>query len=218
MLSDQIQIRDFAARAYPDCPVFLLAHSTGSILGHVLLKFQAPAYEKAVFSSYSCYSCITKFALFCASVICKRRGPTYRSAFLQKISYKVFRQNFYIPPNDIDWICYNPDSFQPGVENPNYNIAFTVAGFRDLFRLVELMHYHKNYHNVNPDMPLLFLYGANDPCVGGKKGSNRSRNVLRKAGYQNISSICYPDAGHDILNQSYKDTVYQDILSFLQEK
>jgi alpha-beta hydrolase superfamily lysophospholipase len=73
----------------------------------------------------------------------------------------------------------------------------------------------KKYINVK-SIPLLLLYGDNDPCVGGEKGSNHSINTLKKAGFNNIKKIKYERMRHEILNEDNKDAVISDIINFLK--
>ena len=67
----------------------------------------------------------------------------------------------------------------------------------------------------NPDMPVLFLSGADDPCMGGMKGLGKAVRKMRKAGYEDVSYKIYPAMRHEVLNERGKERVWQDILRFM---
>ena len=68
---------------------------------------------------------------------------------------------------------------------------------------------------ADPELPVLFLSGEDDSCMGGIPGLDKAMSVMRKAGYRNISKKIYPAMRHEILNEIGKERVWRDILDFL---
>ena len=75
----------------------------------------------------------------------------------------------------------------------------------------------RKYRNVQKDLPILAIRGADDPCIGGEKGNQSSLLTLRKAGFANITGIRYPGMRHEILNEKNNEKVYTDIVDFLRK-
>ena len=73
----------------------------------------------------------------------------------------------------------------------------------------------KSWTVCNPDMPVLFLSGADDPCKAGQKGLENAVRKMREAGYHDVSYKIYPAMRHEILNEIGKERVWQDILRFM---
>lgn len=216
LLSDQIQIRHFITKHYQDTPVYLFAHSMGTIISRVLLQTHSKDYEKTVLSGYPNYQSNAYTGLLCTSLLQILHGPKYKSSFVQNASVGIFNKAIPNPSTDVDWICHNPDTVTAYTEDPYCGIGFTVSAFHDLYRLVIRMHNPKAYHNLHSDMPLLMLRGLDDPCTGGIKGARDSCQVLSKAGFTQIKSIEYPNMRHEILNETEHQKVYDDILTFFQ--
>lgn len=214
LITDQIKVRELIAKKYPNVPVFLFAHSMGTIITRVLLQSHSKDYKKIVLSGYPNYRLESYLGIFCSSIIKSLKGPTYKSKFLQKSSVGVFNKAIKTPSTNVDWICYNLDTIQSYIDDPYCGIGFTCSAFNDLYHLVILMHQTKRYQHVNENMPLLMLRGLDDPCTGGTKGARDSYRVLLNAGFKNITRIDYPNMRHEILNETNSQTVYADILEF----
>ena len=107
LIHDQIHIRAFIRNRYPDLPVYLFAHSMGTIIARVLLQTQSKHYEKVVLSGYPNYQIHTALGIFCSAAIRTLRGPKYKSKFLQKSSVGVFNKSVENPRTEADWVCAN---------------------------------------------------------------------------------------------------------------
>ena len=214
LVEDQMQIRAFIAERYPDTPVYLFAHSMGTIISRVLLQTESKQYQKVVLSGYPCYQLMTPIGIPMTAILRLLRGPEYKSKFIQNVSVGVFNKAISNPKTDIDWVCANTDTVQAYMNDPYCGIGFTCAAFNDLYHLVLQMHKPKAYKNVHTSLPLLMLCGIDDPCTGGQKGTADSIRVLSNAGFQQIERIDYPGMRHEILNEKDYQTVYQNILDF----
>lgn len=215
LISDQVKIRNFIAGQYPSLPVYLFAHSMGTIISRVLLQEHSKSYEKVILSGYPNFQKGAYAGLLFSSIIQKLHGPKHKSAFLQNSSVGVFNKAIKNPKTEVDWICANPKTIKAYQKDPYCGIGFTCSAFHDLYQLVIQMHNPKAYKNVHKQMPLLLICGAGDPCVGGKKGMTDSCRILSAAGFKQISLVLYPDMRHEILNETKHHLVYQDVLNFL---
>lgn len=214
LIADQVKIRKLIAGKYPAVPVFLFAHSMGTVIARVLLQTQSGKYDKVVLSGYPNYRWQVCFGLFLSSVIMAVKGPKYKSGFLQYNSIGVFNKSIRHATSDIDWISSNPETIKAYKEDSLCGIGFTCSAFHDLYHLLFLMHKTCNYRYPNKALPILMLRGLDDPCTGGDKGAGNSFAVLSHAGFSNIKRIDYPDMRHELLNEIDHQQVYTDILNF----
>ncbi len=94
------------------------------------------------------------------------------------------------------------------------NYSFTVSAMGDLIRLMK----HANrsaWYREMPDLPILLLSGDQDPVGNYGKGVRQVVRDLYKQ-KKNAACILYPDARHEILNDSTYGEVKRDILAFLE--
>ncbi len=218
LVEDQKTVTAFIKKRFQNVPIYLFAHSMGTIITRVLLQENSSNYEKVVLSGYPNYQVGAHFGIITANVIQFFHGPKYKSKLLSSLSIGSFNKKIKNPKTDLDWISYNEENVKAYMEDPYCGIGFTCSAFNDLFHLVVLMHQPNKYHNVNEKMKLLLLRGLDDPCTGGEKGANDSYQVLLKAGFKSIQRIDYPNMRHEIIAEKEKKKVYQDTLKFYQEK
>ena len=64
--------------------------------------------------------------------------------------------------------------------------------------------------------PILIVSGAEDPVGGYGKGIDEVMLRLAENGAKNVTKKLYPEMRHEILNEFGRETVYADILSFIQ--
>ena len=67
-------------------------------------------------------------------------------------------------------------------------------------------------------MPILFISGAEDACRGGDRGFAHAVEQMRGRGYQKVDSRLYPGMRHEILNETGRQAIYDDVLSWLEKQ
>lgn len=214
LISDQVKITDYIKQNFNNLPVYIFAHSMGTIITRVLLQQHSKDYAKVVLSGYPFYQSGAKAGIFVTNLVKAFKGAKFKSKFVEKLSTGAFNKKIENPRTNLDWLSSNEKNVDEYIADPLCGIGFTVSAYNDLFQLVVKMHQSKNYNNVNTEMPLLMLRGVNDPCTGGEKGALDSRQILQKAGFKNISFIDYTGMRHEILNELDYTKVQNDILTF----
>lgn len=218
LIEDQKIITNFIKEQFKDLPIYLFAHSMGTIITRVLLQENSQEYKKVVLSGYPNYQNGAYLGILMANIIKTFRGSKYKSKFISHLSVGTFNKAIKNPKTKCDWICHNEETIKAYREDPYCGIGFTCSAFCDLFHLVIMMHKPKLYYNVNQEIKLLLLRGMDDPCTGGDKGAKDSYKVLSKAGFNRIQTIDYPDMRHEILAEKNNQKVYEDITNFYKIK
>jgi len=80
-----------------------------------------------------------------------------------------------------------------------------------------MLAYTGEYTPNNPDMPIKFFSGADDPCALSRQKLIEAMRLLKKIGYKNVHCTLYKGMRHDILHERNKNRVYSDILRFIEE-
>lgn len=68
------------------------------------------------------------------------------------------------------------------------------------------------------ELPLLVISGEEDPVGEFGKGVRRTVKSLDKAGMKAVTCKLYPTDRHEILNETDRETVMEDIFSWMGEK
>ena len=157
LLQDVMIVRNYIRKHYPDKPVYLFAHSMGTIISRVVLQKHSADYDKVVLSGYPNFQYGAYAGIFLSSVLSAVHGPKYKSKLLQYLSVGSFNRKIAHPRTDVDWICANPDTIEQYLSDPLCGIGFTTSAFHDLYHLVILMHNPGLYRNVSANLPFLLI-------------------------------------------------------------
>jgi alpha-beta hydrolase superfamily lysophospholipase len=70
-------------------------------------------------------------------------------------------------------------------------------------------------NRIRSDLPILILGGGDDP-VGGDKGMGKLVTHYAQTGHQRLRIKIYPEARHEMLNETNREEVFDDIVEWLQ--
>lgn len=218
LIKDQQTVLEYIKATYGNLPVYLFAHSMGTIISRNVLKTDSSAYKKVVLSGFPCYNKATPMGIALANTICFFAGSTHKSKMLEKMCLGSFNKQITDHKTDFDWLSFNEKNVKNYIDDPLCGFGFCCSAFRDLLTLVKGMHSPKNTQNIKSSLPILLISGDADPCIGGEDGRADSLNALKQQGFKNIKLTTISHARHEILNEENKTETYNKILKFLQSK
>lgn len=200
----------------PGVPLVLFGHSMGSMI----VRNYAKKYDSELAGLIVC-GCPSKNAfaglgVFFAGVVGAFRGDKYRSGWLNNLAFGSFGKRFEgESPNR--WICANPETVRAYDGDDLCGFVFTANGFQNLFRIMRNCYSPKGWRVANPELPVLFISGEDDPCLIDKKHFERAVSFFRARGYADVRSMLYKGMRHEILNERENERVYADVLAFAEE-
>ena len=214
-LVDDVHCVTYWAKAqYPGLPLFLFGHSMGSMIVRSYLK----RYDRDIDGLVVCGSPSQNPAAglgdFLAGCISVFRGPRYRSQFLANLCTGNNDKKFKADGIKNAWLSTNRANVQAYNNDPLCGFPFTVNGYRNgLFRLMLDIYSPKGWNVTNPDLPIHFIAGAEDPCIISLKKFSEAVSFLRARGYREVTSQVYPQMRHEILNETGREDVWRDVLA-----
>ena len=78
-----------------------------------------------------------------------------------------------------------------------------------------MLAYTGDYTPQNPDMPVRFFSGEDDPCALSRQKFVEAMRLMKNIGYTDVRCLLYKGMRHDILHEKNKIRVYNDILRFI---
>jgi alpha-beta hydrolase superfamily lysophospholipase len=73
-----------------------------------------------------------------------------------------------------------------------------------------------NLAQIDPGLPLLVIGGECDPVSEGKRLKDLA-DALRTAGSQHLQLTVYPQARHELFNESNRDEIIADVLNWIAQ-
>ena len=216
LVDDVLRITDWAKTKYPGLPFFLMGHSMGSMIVRSYIK----RFDKEVDGLIVCGSPSKNPAAglgnFLAGCIGLFRGQRYRSEFLANLCTGNNDKKFKADGVKNAWLSANLGNVHAYNNDPLCGFPFTVNGYRNgLFRLMLDIYSPKGWNVTNPDLPIHFIAGAEDPCIISLKKFSEAVSFLRARGYREVTSQVYPKMRHEILNETGREDVWRDVLARL---
>ena len=216
LVSDVHALRLRMSQQYPDLPYIMLGHSMGSFILRVYLTHHAEGLTGAILSGTAQQPrALSAFGHALSRVLASTRGETYRSGFLDGMGLGAFAKTIQNARTPFDWICTDPAVVDAYIQDPACGFMLTVGGYTTLLDMTGQMVTLACAQAVPKDLPLLFICGSEDPVGNHSKAVQSAVNQYKKAGLTNVTLKVYPGLRHEILNEPTKQTVYQDILSWL---
>ena len=76
---------------------------------------------------------------------------------------------------------------------------------------------HRSLKNLSPDEKILLIAGEEDPVGQMGKGVRWLQDTYQKYGVTDVRMNLYEHMRHEILNETGKEKVWQDVLDFILE-
>jgi len=70
---------------------------------------------------------------------------------------------------------------------------------------------------IRTDLPVLLMAGSDD-AIGGEKGNQLLLKAYLRAGLRDVHMVIYHGARHEIFNETNKAEVFQDLITWLNER
>ena len=217
LVDDLHQVTEWLRGRFPGKRVYLFGHSMGSLAARVYAgRFDSELAGLVVCGSPG-WNPGAPFGRLMARVLGARSGGRARSRFLKVLTFGPFYRAFKKEQSKCSWICSDRAVVAAYEADPLCGFTFTCNGFASLYTLMEQC-YDGHVKAGKPELPILFISGAEDACRGGDRGFAQAVEQMRGRGYQAVDSRLYPGMRHEILNETGRQAVYDDVLSWLEKQ
>lgn len=217
VVNDLHSLQQHIRKQHPQSPIFLLGHSMGSYIGQAYLVQHSADLQGAILSGsnyqpvalYKVAGLIARFERF-------RQGPTGFSALLEFLSFGSFNKAFKPTRTDFDWLSRDPAEVDRYINDPLCGFRCTNQLWIDLLGGLQDITKPENLARIAKTLPLLVVGGACDPVSDGKR-LNDLAHALRQSGNPSVALKIYPDARHELLNETNREAVTADLVQWLEE-
>lgn len=179
----------------PGLPLVLLGHSWGSFLSQMLVDAHPDAYDAVVLSGSSL-----------------RWPGSLNSGDLNKPWKKPGAMG-------TEWLASDLAVGQAFLDDP----LTTSRTLPDLFGAADVLRLMGRPRKGlaaqrGADLPMLLMVGRDD-TVGGPRSVHRLADAYRtRSGFDDVTTLVYPGARHEIFNETIRADVYADLLAWLEPR
>ena len=222
LVEDMHALRLQTQRDHPDLPYFMLGHSMGSYLLRKYLALHGEGLAGAlIVGTGDVAPAAAAFGSGLCRFISLFRGDHYRSRAVAGLAmgggaYAKFDATGREPQRS--WLTRDTAIVEKYYRDPRCTFLFTLNGYRGLFEAVNFAGKKENAARIPADLPLLLTSGQEDPVGDLGAGVRRVEALYRAAGIRDLSMKLYPGARHEILNETNRQEVWQDMYDWMEAR
>lgn len=190
-----LQLTGIARERHPGLPLVMFGHSWGSLMAQRILDRHPRVFDAVVLSG-TAYR--TPRFLESGDLNAKWRAPGEGGA----------------PANGFEWLSRDGETAERFIADP---LCF-AADIAKLFGVPDgLRLYGTPRAGLDPDVPILIVSGSEDPLSRGD-GVRRLAAAYRRRGVRDVTLRVYPEARHELLNETIRDEVVADVITWITER
>lgn len=220
VIGDMHTLRQRTMKKYPDVPYFILGHSMGSLLVRQYIQLYGNGLSGAVLLGV--VSDQKKAVLLCGKRLCRLmaafRGWHFRSRFIDGMVLGSYNKKFKPARTRADWMTSDREHLDAYVADPLCSFVFTVNAYYSMFTGMLNMEKKESIYMIPKTLPILFASGTDDPVGNFGKGVRKIYEQYKAAGLQDVTLRLYAGDRHELLNETDRQQVYQDLFDWLEEK
>ena len=219
VVDDMDKLHDIMSKEYPELPYVLFGHSMGSFLTRTYLIKHPDKYDGVILSGTGHQSpALVLGGNAAASVMAKLNGAMGDGAKLDSLAFGTYLSKIENPRTKFDWLSRDAEQVDKYIADPLCGFVGKIGLYRDMMQGIKFITNKNNSAQMNKEKPVYFMSGDGDPVGDYGKGVERAYKAFCYAGLHDVFMRLYPGGRHEMLNETNKEQVYQDILNWLNEK
>ena len=219
LIGDIHELRKTTERKYPDVPYFIMGHSMGSFLTRQYITSYGSGIKGAIIMGTGSYPvALLKSGIFLSNAISAIMGPEHRSRIIDNIAFGSYNKHFKTARTTHDWLTKDGGIVDRYLADPWCTFMFTARAYNQMFNGIEQAQDKENVARIPKDLPILIISGDNDPVGGFGKGVMQAFETYKKAMIKDLNIKLYPEDRHEILNETDRGQVYEDIKKWLEAR
>lgn len=215
VLQDIVTLQKMTKEKQPQVPYIILGHSMGSFFVRRFASQYGNLVDGVVISGTG----NQKKALLMAAqtintVISIVFGYVHRSPFFARMMFGENTKRISNLKTPYDWLTKDEAIVKKYSEDPACTFLFTGNGIKGLLDTVSYVIKQKHVDLTPVHLPMLFVSGKEDPVGEYGEAVKRAFSMYEAHGMKNLTLKLYETDRHEILNETDRTRVYQDIFQW----
>ncbi|MBR2800251.1 MAG: alpha/beta hydrolase [Oscillospiraceae bacterium] len=218
-VDDMKALRDQVRQDFHDIPYIFFGHSMGSFLTRTYLIRYPDQYDAAILSGTGQQSpALINAGFFAANLLTLLRGPGADGKLLNDMAFGSYCKKIDNPRTPFDWLSTNEENVDRYIADPLCGFVAKCSMYRDMMGGLKFLTKQSNIDKMNKDAPIYFMSGAEDPVGDYGAGVEKAYRAFCDAGLHDVTMKLYPGGRHEMLNETNREEVMQDILAWLDQR
>lgn len=219
VIADMFVLNQRIASEHPTLRRFLIGHSMGSMLARDYLTLHGDSVQAVVLSGTSAPTgALAKVGALIAKGERFRIGARGRSKLLEAMSTGDYNRQFRPNRTAHDWLSRDEEQVDRYIADPRCGFDFTVQGWIDVLSGVQRIEDATLIAHIPHQLPVILMSGSRDPLGKNGRGIEAVAQLFRSAGMKHVDVKLYPDARHEIFNETNRAEVIGDLVTWLNAR
>lgn len=212
MVKDEKQLTMIIQKENPGLPLFLFGHSMGSFIAQRYIQLWGDELKGVILSGTTGLSVFPPEAIPAMeqAAVGENRDKYPEGPGI----FAALNAAFEPVKTPFDWLSRDEAEVKKYIDDPWCGFAFSNGMMLDMVKGTGVMLARENQARVPKNLPVLLLAGQMDP-VGANNGVETLCKAYQELGMEDVQMILYPGARHEILNETNRDDVHQDVVMWL---
>ena len=219
LLADVHTLYQIVSGVFSDVPYVLYGHSMGSFIARAYIARYGDELTACVLSGTGNVPApLSKFGNMLARALASTRGATYRSKFIDNLGAGGYGKQIENARTHLDWLSTDEKVVDAYIDDELCGFMFTVGGYATLLDLTAEVVTPACAAKVPKGLPVFFIAGDGDPVGDMGKGVHAAAELLRNAGVRLVEEKIYPGMRHEIHNEIGYEQVYDDLVTWIEQR
>jgi len=217
-VDDLWQVNRHVAATHPGLPIVLLGHSMGATLAEQFMGDHGDALAGVVLSGANGKpTALAKIGSAITRAERARLGARGKSKLVQSLTFDAFNKKFAPARTAFDWLSRDLPEVDKYVADPLCGFPATVQLWLDLLGGWAAVSCEAHRNRVPKALPIYLIAGGRDPVSGNTRQLEPWIAEYRAAGLVNLTHKFYPDARHELFNETNRDEVTRELIEWLEQ-
>ena len=198
----------------PEIPYFLFGHSMGSFCARIYAVHFGYELDGLILCGTGDMPDIINAGVDLIDMLVSKYGLMRRVDKMAEIMNKGFSMLGTDKESSLAWLSENAENRLAYSNDEFCGFTYTLAGYRDIYNIMREACDSDWAFRVPKELPIMIISGANDPVGMNGKGVLAVADKLVSAGIE-PTTILYPGMRHEITNETDREVVFKDVVSFL---
>jgi alpha-beta hydrolase superfamily lysophospholipase len=209
------RLREWTAEQHPKQPVVLFGHSMGSFLAqHYVVEHGAGLQGLVLSGSSGSLGSLRAIGQRLMRLEGWINGVQAPSPLANALSFKSFNKTIKHPRTDFDWLSRDAAEVDAYLQDPACGFVCSNRLWADLLAAGASLQERQRLAQIPKSLKILMVSGAADPVTQKGKGSQSLAKAYQKQGL-NVDLRLYPEGRHELLHDTVREQVTDDILYWL---
>ena len=204
---------------HPGLPIFIMGHSFGSFIVQEYITRYGNEVQGVILSGSALIDGpqVTLGKLV-ATLMAMLMDESKQSPLLNKLNFGSYNKRIDSPASANSWLSRDTALVKKYDDDPYCGTIFTINFYKHFLTGLTRLYKHEKLAAIPKSLPILILSGDMDPVGQYGNGPKRLNALYNKLGLTQVKLKLYPDARHEIINETNHAEVIKDIGDWAEER